>query len=246
MKIDSNDAESQVALGVASRGDGKFDQARKAYERALDIEPDYPPALYDLGVLYMDFNKEPGQGQGPPQSISAGGRQGLQPGGRTPRRGSRSSNETSHESSHESSNEAPSRSRSLRSRSPWQPATAPPGEASQATRGGPQAGARSRAGAERGTRRRQSPTPKAESRQGGEASGEAASDDAKPAGEAKAGGKNIKTKTYTFGAMDVEGKLKTPQLLYFLNRVKLELDMSAPDKRSFMKELGQSADDKSL
>ena len=72
------------------------------------------------------------------------------------------------------------------------------------------------------------------------------SDDAKPAAEAKAGGKNVKTKTYTFGAMDVEGKLKTPQLLYFLNRVKLELDMSAPDKRSFMKELGQSADDKSL
>lgn len=71
-------------------------------------------------------------------------------------------------------------------------------------------------------------------------------DDAKPSGETKAGGKTIKTKTYTFGAMDVEGKLKTPQLLYFLNRVKLELDMSAPDKRSFMKELAQSADDKSL
>lgn len=61
-----------------------------------------------------------------------------------------------------------------------------------------------------------------------------------------AAGTKVKTKTYTFGAMDVEGKLKTPQLLYFLNRVKLELDMSAPDKRSFMKELAQSADDKSL
>ena len=61
-----------------------------------------------------------------------------------------------------------------------------------------------------------------------------------------AGGGKVKTKTYTFGAMDVEGKLKTPQLLYFLNRVKLELDMSAPDKRSFMKELQQSADDKNL
>ncbi|HVZ71035.1 MAG TPA: hypothetical protein VHJ20_01560 [Polyangia bacterium] len=61
-----------------------------------------------------------------------------------------------------------------------------------------------------------------------------------------ADGKTIKTKTYTFGAMDVEGKLKTPQLLYFLNRVKLELDMSAPDKRSFMKELARSADDKAL
>jgi hypothetical protein len=73
--------------------------------------------------------------------------------------------------------------------------------------------------------------------------------DERPAGEAKGstgGTKVVKTKTYTFGAMDVEGKLKTPQLLYFLNRVKLELDMSAPDKRSFMKELGQSADDKSL
>jgi len=65
---------------------------------------------------------------------------------------------------------------------------------------------------------------------------------APPAG----GGKKVTSKTYTFGAMDVEGKLKTPQLLYFLNRVKLELDMSAPDKRSFMKELQQSADDKSL
>ena len=61
-----------------------------------------------------------------------------------------------------------------------------------------------------------------------------------------AGGKKVTSKTYTFGAMDVEGKLKTPQLLYFLNRVKLELDMSAPDKRSFMKELQQSADDKNL
>ena len=66
------------------------------------------------------------------------------------------------------------------------------------------------------------------------------------AAPATASGTKIKTKTYTFGAMDVEGKLKTPQLLYFLNRVKLELDMSAPDKRSFMKELAQSADDKNL
>jgi hypothetical protein len=74
------------------------------------------------------------------------------------------------------------------------------------------------------------------------------SDGATATGDAKgaAPATKIKTKTYTFGAMDVEGKLKTPQLLYFLNRVKLELDMSAPDKRSFMKELAQSADDKSL
>jgi hypothetical protein len=93
------------------------------------------------------------------------------------------------------------------------------------------------------------PPPAAEAQGSSEGSDEGGSDganDAKPAADAKGGGKNVKTKTYTFGAMDVEGKLKTPQLLYFLNRVKLELDMSAPDKRSFMKELGQSADDKSL
>ena len=65
-------------------------------------------------------------------------------------------------------------------------------------------------------------------------------------GAGSGSGKSYKSKTYNFGAMDVEGKLKTPQLLYFLNRVKLELDMSAPDTRSFMKELEKSADDKNL
>jgi hypothetical protein len=85
---------------------------------------------------------------------------------------------------------------------------------------------------------------------GGEAgSGSAGGDSGKTAGDGAttaAGGTKLKTKTYNFGAMDVEGKLKTPQLLYFLNRVKLELDMSAPDKRSFMKELEKSAEDKNL
>jgi hypothetical protein len=42
------------------------------------------------------------------------------------------------------------------------------------------------------------------------------------------------------------GKLKTPQLLYFLNRVKMELDTTGREKRSFLKELEQSSDDKGL
>jgi hypothetical protein len=58
--------------------------------------------------------------------------------------------------------------------------------------------------------------------------------------------KQPKVKVYTFGGLDVEGKLKTPQLLYFLNRIKAEFDTSAPGKRSFMKDLERSADDKSL
>jgi hypothetical protein len=55
-----------------------------------------------------------------------------------------------------------------------------------------------------------------------------------------------KAKVYTFTGLDVEGKLKTPQLLFFLNRVKLELDTTSPEKRSFLKELEKSSDDKGL
>jgi len=98
-----------------------------------------------------------------------------------------------------------------------------------------------------GSKERTPSTASSESTSGG-GDDEGGSDDA-PAEKTTASpteGKRVKSKTYTFGAMDVEGKLKTPQLLYFLNRVKLELDMSAPDKRSFMKELQQSADDKNL
>ena len=55
-----------------------------------------------------------------------------------------------------------------------------------------------------------------------------------------------KAKVYTFSGLDVEGKLKTPQLLYFLNRVKMELDTTGRERRSFLKELEQSSDDKGL
>lgn len=78
------------------------------------------------------------------------------------------------------------------------------------------------------------------------ASGETALPPSESGASATTTTKAAKTKVYTFGAMDVEGKLKTPQLLYFLGRIKLELEMSAPDHRSFMKELEKTADDPSL
>ena len=52
-----------------------------------------------------------------------------------------------------------------------------------------------------------------------------------------------KTKSYTFGGLDIDGKLKTPQLLYFLNRMKSEFDSTTPDKRSFIPELKRSTDE---
>jgi hypothetical protein len=52
-----------------------------------------------------------------------------------------------------------------------------------------------------------------------------------------------KEKTYTFGGLDIDGKLKTPQLLYFLNRMKSEFDTTTPDKRSFIPELKRSTEE---
>jgi hypothetical protein len=55
-----------------------------------------------------------------------------------------------------------------------------------------------------------------------------------------------RTKVYNFTGLDVEGKLKTPQLLYFFDRVKLELDTTGQPKRSFIKELEATSTDKGL
>ena len=60
---DPTDVEAWMALGVAERGAGKLDARRSsAYEKALAADPNGPgaaDALYNLGVLHMDFKKEP-------------------------------------------------------------------------------------------------------------------------------------------------------------------------------------------
>ena len=58
--------------------------------------------------------------------------------------------------------------------------------------------------------------------------------------------RSSKPRVYTFGGLDVEGKLKAPQLLYFRSRMRQELDTSTSETRSFLKELEKSADEKGL
>lgn len=72
-----------------------------------------------------------------------------------------------------------------------------------------------------------------------------------PVGEAKIDGASaqvaaevVKTeeakegvKTYTFGAQEVEGRLRSPQILYFLRRVRAEFDPQPLGHRSFLLEL---------
>lgn len=66
-------------------------------------------------------------------------------------------------------------------------------------------------------------------------------DAAKGTSEGRADAGNKRARVHTFTGLDVEGKLKTPQLLYFRSRMKQELDTSTPEKRSFMQELGATA-----
>jgi hypothetical protein len=51
----------------------------------------------------------------------------------------------------------------------------------------------------------------------------------------KEGGSEIKT--VEFGGLDIEGQLKTPQMLYFLNRLRAEFARPELPHRSFMPEL---------
>jgi hypothetical protein len=47
-------------------------------------------------------------------------------------------------------------------------------------------------------------------------------------------------KTYTFGAQEVEGRLRSPQILYFLRRVRAEFDPQPLGHRSFLLELSDT------
>lgn len=58
----------------------------------------------------------------------------------------------------------------------------------------------------------------------------------------KEGGTEVKTVEFT--GLDIEGQLKTPQMLYFLNRLRAEFDRPRLPHRSFMPELSRSTKEK--
>jgi tetratricopeptide (TPR) repeat protein len=58
-KSDADDLEAWVALGVAERGRNNLDAAQRAFDHALEIDPDDADALFDVAVLQMDWKKEP-------------------------------------------------------------------------------------------------------------------------------------------------------------------------------------------
>ena len=53
-------------------------------------------------------------------------------------------------------------------------------------------------------------------------------------------------KVMKFGGLDIEGRLKSPQLLYFVNRMHTEFDRPKLPHRSFMPELERSTEQEPL
>ncbi len=55
-----------------------------------------------------------------------------------------------------------------------------------------------------------------------------------------------KVKVYRFSGLDISGRLKSPQLLYFLNRMRAEFDRPRLPHRSFIPELVGSTKSKAF
>jgi hypothetical protein len=72
--------------------------------------------------------------------------------------------------------------------------------------------------------------------------------DAKPTGkpDGKPDGKPTKPKVFDFTGLDLAGRLRTPQLMYFLERANEELERANLQKRSFIPSMVRSIDDEAL
>jgi hypothetical protein len=58
--------------------------------------------------------------------------------------------------------------------------------------------------------------------------------------------KEPKTKNFDFNALDLNGRNRTPQLLYFLERANEELERASLEKRSFIPTMVKSVDEEQL
>ena len=55
-----------------------------------------------------------------------------------------------------------------------------------------------------------------------------------------------KVKNFDFNALDLNGRMRTPQLLYFLERANEELERASLEKRSFIPHIVRSVEEEQL
>ena len=60
------------------------------------------------------------------------------------------------------------------------------------------------------------------------------------------GGEQDDQQVFDFTGLDIGGRLRTPQLLYFLDRAREELMQASLERRSFLPEMVRSIDEESL
>jgi hypothetical protein len=58
--------------------------------------------------------------------------------------------------------------------------------------------------------------------------------------------KGDKVKNFDFNALDLNGRMRTPQLLYFLERANEELERASLEKRSFIPHMVRSVEEEQL
>ena len=58
--------------------------------------------------------------------------------------------------------------------------------------------------------------------------------------------KDAKVKNFDFNALDLNGRMRTPQLLYFLERANEELERASLEKRSFIPHMVRSVEEEQL
>jgi hypothetical protein len=88
--------------------------------------------------------------------------------------------------------------------------------------------------------------PKARTDKGGGAKADAAKPSARTSGGSGETDKKPKEKTFDFNNLKLSGQLRTPQLLYFLERANEELERASLEKRSFIPHIVRSVEEEAL
>ena len=65
-------------------------------------------------------------------------------------------------------------------------------------------------------------------------------------GDKDKGPKKEKVKNFDFTGLDLNGRMRTPQLLYFLERANEELERASLEKRSFIPHMVRSVEEEKL